>query len=158
VTHLDDAVPSWQFREIHRRKIAATPARIFEAIRAVTADEILFFRTLTSIRRLGRPMRECILNAPRNAPLLDVAIRGGFFYIADDPPRELVVGTNIGRDVLAAMNFLVTDDGVTTETRVVARTTKARIMFGLYWLLIRAGSGFIRRMWLRAIARRAERA
>jgi hypothetical protein len=156
VTHLDDAVPSWQFREIHRTRIDASPERIFDAIRGVTAGEIRLFRTLTAIRRFGWPCGESILNAPGDQPLLDVATRSGFFYVANDPPRELVVGTNIGRDVFAAMNFLIIGNDVSTETRVVASTTKAKFAFGAYWLLIRAGSGFIRRMWLRAIKRRAE--
>ena len=68
--------------------------------------------------------------------------------------------TGFGPDVFAAMNFLVVLDGgacvLSTETRVHAKTPRARRRFGLYWLAIRAGIGFIRRMWLRAIRRHAE--
>jgi hypothetical protein len=64
--------------------------------------------------------------------------------------------------VLATMNFLVApakDGGstVTTETRVHASDPAALRKFGVYWRLIHPGSDIIRRMWLRAIARRAER-
>ena len=39
-THLDEFAPAWQFSEVHTIRIAAPPARVFEAIRGVTADEI----------------------------------------------------------------------------------------------------------------------
>ena len=58
------------------------------------------------------------------------------------------------------MNFLVTPDGpdgslVSTETRVFATSDDARRQFARYWRVIYPGSAIIRRMWLRAIARRA---
>jgi hypothetical protein len=58
------------------------------------------------------------------------------------------------------MNFLVTGDGaggsrVSTETRVFANSVPARRRFAAYWRVIYPGSAIIRRMWLRAIARRA---
>jgi hypothetical protein len=59
------------------------------------------------------------------------------------------------------MNFRVTDEGkgwtrVTTQTRVVATDAAASRRFAVYWRIIYPGSAFIRRMWLAAIARRAE--
>jgi len=62
----------------------------------------------------------------------------------------------------AVMNFRMEPDGegtwlVSTETRVHATDASARRRFARYWFLIRPGSGFIRRMWLRAIKRRAEK-
>ena len=177
---LDEFMPVWQFRERHTRRIAAPPARVFEAIKNVRANEILFFKTLTWIRRGGRSAPESILNAGDSAPLLEVATRNGFIYLADDCPRELVVGTIViappGSDcaltpetfktslapgfALAAMNFLVTPDGqdgslVSTETRVFANNPSARQRFARYWRIIYPGSALIRRMWLRAVARRA---
>jgi hypothetical protein len=44
-----------------------------------------------------------------------------------------------------------------TETRVRVPDPRLRRRFALYWLVIEAGSGLIRRRWLAAIARRAER-
>lgn len=177
-THLDRVSPAWQFREYHSIKVAGPPERVFEAIRIVRADEIFLFRALTWIRRGGRPLSESILNAGDREPLLDVALRGGFVRLADDPPRELVIGTAAhtppgARDLLtpqlflrpspgyamAAMNFLVTPDGpnasvVSTETRVFANGPAARRRFAAYWRIIYPGSAIIRRMWLRAIERR----
>lgn len=180
-TRLDEFAPAWQFREFHSMGIAAPPARVFEAIKSVRADEILLFRTLTWIRRGGRPVPESILNAGDSTSIIDVALRSGFVRLADDPPRELVVGTIVAAPpgaggavtpevfrkpmppgyALATMNFLVRPNRsggslVSTETRVFANTDGARRRFAVYWRVIYPGSALIRRMWLRAIKRRAE--
>src|SRR3970282_2309180 len=93
---------------------------------------------------------------------------------------ELVVGTVVGAPpgsggrptpelfqrplppgfALATMNFSVTPDGlggsvVSTETRVFANSASARRRFAAYWRIIYPGSAIIRRMWLRALPRRA---
>jgi hypothetical protein len=179
-TRLDEFVPVWQFNERHTIRIAAPPVRVFEAIRNVRADEISLFNALTWIRRGGRKLPESILNAGASAPLLDVATRSGFIYLADEAPREVVVGTVVlaprgGRGVLtpdtfksqlapgfvlAGMNFLVTPDGpnaslVSTETRVFANSANARRRFAGYWRTIYPGSALIRVMWLRAVRHRA---
>jgi hypothetical protein len=160
--------------------VSLPPEKVFTAIRAVRANEILFFRTLIAIRRCGQPGPESILNAPEEMPLLDVATQTTFVVLADEPPRELVVGTvsykvrasgkltpevfrrTLPRGVaLATMNFLVTPDErggsiVSTETRVYANDPSALRRFAAYWRVIHPGSDMIRRMWLRAIKRRAE--
>jgi len=156
MTHLDVAMPRWLFRERHSIRIAAPPERVFDAIRSVTAREIFLFRTLTLVRRFGRACPPGILNPPPDEPLLDVATRSGFRYVNIDPPNEIVVAIDSGPNVHAAMNFLVAPPRLSTETRIDAKTITAKIAFALYWLMIRAGSGFIRRMWLRAIRKRAE--
>jgi hypothetical protein len=184
VTKLDDWMPRWQVAERHALRIAAAPDRVFAAIHEVRADEILLFRTLTAIRRCGETGPESILNAPEQKPLLDVATQTTFLLLANEAPRELVVGTVIAAPramwkverlepelfrktlppdvVLATMNFLVKpDEGggstVVTETRINANSTSALRRFSVYWRLIHPGSDLIRRMWLRAIAQRAER-
>jgi hypothetical protein len=163
-TRLDEYAPVWQFREHHSITIAAPPARVFEAIRSVRADEIRLFRTLTWIRRGGRRLPESILNAGDSTPIIDVALRTSFVRLADDAPRELVVATTLGAPpghAQATMNFLVQPNRsggslVSTETRVFANTARARRRFAVYWRVIYPGSALIRRMWLRAIKRRAE--
>jgi hypothetical protein len=180
-TRLDEFMPVWQFNEFHRTEVDAPPVRAFEAMKAVTADEIFLFRALTSIRRGGRPAPESILNAAGNEPLIDIATRSGFVMLAEDSPRELVIGTVVKAPAgtrgkltadffrraprpgfaLATMNFLVVPIGtdrsiVSTETRVFASSPSARRAFGMYWRLIYPGSAIIRRMWLRAIGKRAK--
>jgi len=177
---LDRFFPAWQFHEVHEIQIAAPPEKVYDAIRHVRADEILLFRTLTWIRRGGQKMPEHILNAAGRDSIIDVATRTTFLRLMDDTPRELVVGTvviaphgargKLTPDVFlkplppgfatAGMNFAVRPDGaggsiVTTETRVYANSPHARRRFAAYWRVIYPGSALIRRMWLRAIERRA---
>lgn len=156
LSHLDEVIPRWQFRERHSIRIDAPPERICEAIHRVTAADIFLFRTLVYIRNFGRRGPKSILNPPPHEPVLDTAIAGGFRLLADDPPREIVVGIDVGRGIFAAMNFLIDGSAVSTETRVFASSRSAWWKFALYWAVIRGGSGFIRRMWLRAIKRQAE--
>ncbi len=182
-TRLDEFMPEWQFSETHRIRVAAPPERVFAAIRAVTADDIALFELLTTIRRGGRSGPEDILNAPGKKPLLEVATSTTFLTLADDSPRELVVGTVIVGPAstrtgwrptpeifhgtpppgvaLATMNFIVVPDShggsrVSTETRVYAADGSTARRFAIYWRIIHPGSDIIRRMWLRAIKRRAE--
>jgi len=150
---LDRFAPVYQFSEFHSIDIPAPRERVYRAMKSVTADEILLFRTLTWIRRFGRPGPEGILNPSTNEPLLDVATRTWFFLLAEDPDRELVVGTVVmapqgwrsskrpsAEDfralhepglALAAMNFLAEDRGpsacrLRTETRVYATGASAQ--------------------------------
>ncbi|HXO22523.1 MAG TPA: hypothetical protein VOA87_21590 [Thermoanaerobaculia bacterium] len=181
-TELDRFAPAYQFNEVHSLIIAAPRERVYRAIKSVSADEILFFRLLTWIRRFGHPGPESILSAPERQPLLDVATRTSFLLLAQEPNREIVVGAAVVTPpgwrprrratpedfrtfrtpgfALAAMSFLVEDAGpgaakVTTETRIYATDASARRRFAAYWRVIYPGSALIRRMWLRAIAKRA---
>jgi hypothetical protein len=181
-TQLDEFVPVYQFDEVHAVHIDAPPDRVYAALKAVTAGEIRLFRTLTWIRRFGRAGPESILNAPERLPILDVATRAGFVLLADVPAREIVVGTiviappapRIERTpaafkslhragfAKAGMNFLLHPEHggtrLTTATRVVATDADAARRFATYWRVIYPGSALIRRMWLRAVKHRAERA
>lgn len=68
--------------------------------------------------------------------------------------------------VLAAMNFRLEECDapaspctlLTTETRICATDASSRRAFAGYWRVIYPGSALIRRMWLRAIKKRAEAA
>ncbi len=108
----------------------------------------------------------------------------GFKVVAERVPEELVIALlgrfwtprgGLRRDVsaadfavgppgghaLAGWNFTVVPrpDGTSdlrTETRVWC-AADARLRFRTYWLIVRPGSGLIRRAMLRAIRREAER-
>ena len=182
-SRLDEFAPAYQFSEYHAARIEASCPRTYQALKATTAGEIFLFRTLTWIRRGGRPNKESILNAPEQQPLLDVATRTSFLLLAEEPGREYVVGTVVAAPAgtrfkemptpddykklggpgfaKASMNFLLEDAGpgactVTTETRVYATDAASRRRFAAYWRVIYPGSSLIRAMWLRAIKRRAE--
>jgi hypothetical protein len=177
-TRLDAFVPDYQFVEVHEARVHAPAEVVSRAIHAVTADEIRLFRTLTWIRSprwREDASSQSILRPDWHAPILDVATRTGFVWLADTP-EEMVVGTvvcchgarvqtagDLARPGVAwaAMNFRVADLGdgtcrVATETRVVASDVATRRRFGAYWALIFPGSSLIREGWLEAIRRRAE--
>ena len=102
----------------------------------------------------------------------------GFRRVAEEPNRELVVA-GIGQfwkpsgglqEVASkeqfasfeepgyakvAFTFRIQDGQISTETRIAGTDPRARRLFALYWLLVRPGSGLIRREWLRALDRRA---
>jgi hypothetical protein len=180
---LDDWMPRWQIRERHIIPVAAPPEKVFAAIHAVRADDIFLFRTLIAIRRCGQTGPESIMNAPEQKPILDVATQTTFVLLAEEPPRELVIGTVVAAPpkarasgrltpelfqkklqpgvALATMNFLVAPDDhggstISTETRIYANNRSALRRFAIYWRVIHPGSDIIRRMWLRAIKQRAE--
>src|SRR6267143_3018002 len=92
-TQLDQFAPAYQFREFHSIRIAAPKEEVYRALKFVTADEIVLFRTLTWLRRFGRPGPESILNPPPHVPLLDVATKTSFLVLADEPDSEIVLGT-----------------------------------------------------------------
>lgn len=182
-SRLDEIIPAYQLNEVHALRVEAPPEQVYRAMRDVTAGEISLFQLLTSIRRFGRSTPESILNAPDSVPIMDVAARTGFMMLADDAPRELVVGTVVlapdgwrrsdaptpaafaaltgAGFATAVMNFRIVPDGpnasrLSTETRVFATDAAAARRFAVYWRVIYPGSALIRRMWLRAIGRRAE--
>ena len=180
-TQLDAFVPGYQFVELHETRVRATPSAVYRALRAVRADEIRTFRTLTWIRspRLPwRERRESIMD-PRQDPILDVATRSGFVWLADEPGREAAVGAVVCCQPMrltnadqfrrltqpgfakAGMSFRIEDLGagecrVVTETRIFATDSGARRRFGMYWGFIYPGSSLIRYGWLAAIKKRAE--
>jgi hypothetical protein len=120
-------------------------------------------------------------------PLLDQMLSHGFTLLGEEPGREIVFGTigrfwnirsgfqelvapedffafdrpDYGR---AVMNFRVDPAGaeggavrLSTETRIFIPDEAARRKFARYWRVAGLGSALIRRGWLRAVKRRAER-
>ncbi len=185
---IDEFAPEFHFREHHTIVVSAPPARVYTAIKAVSADEIGLFKLLTSIRRFGRAGPESILNAPGQQPILDVATRTGFLLLLDRPAVEVVLGSVVvappraarpgprreftGEDfkalaqpgfAKATMNFRIRDLGngtsrIDTETRVFATDSAALRRFTPYWRIIFPGSSILRITWLKAIKARAEKA
>jgi hypothetical protein len=165
---LDRAMPNCDRREVHRRPSHAPPAAVWETIHELRGDELKLMRALMSMRSLGRSRggAETVLRSFQ---------RMGFRVIAEEPGSELVIA-GIGRfwklsgglrrvegpDHFAAFdepgyakvafNFRLDDGVLSTETRIAGTDAHARRRFGIYWMLVRPGSGLIRREWLRAIA------
>lgn len=183
---LDEFLPDYDFNEVHSTFVAATPADVLVAIRELTSREVPLLVALMTIRRLPvavRRRRLAPLRRALDAPLLGQFTSGGFVVLAERPD-ELVFGV-VGRfwtadsgvrrvtpeDFVAfdapgvakaVMDFHVRAVAggavLTTETRIRATDEAARRSFGRYWRVIMPGSAAIRRAWLRAIRKRAERA
>lgn len=169
---LDQVMPSYDRGELHRRQTTTAPADLWRAIHDLRADELPLMRALMSVRTLGRRVDDA------NRTVLQGFQRMGFRRLAEERERELVV-VGIGqfwkpsgglREVTdkdqflsfaepgyakVAFNFRIDDGELSTETRIAGTDPRARRLFGLYWTLIRPGSGLIRREWLRALDRRA---
>jgi len=136
----------------------------------------------------GRLVRSPRARFEADEPLLGWAVRFGFSILGQDARRELVVGAigqpwrlagGRGMAVVDGNGFAAFDQAgyakmaanfrldpiaggsaiqLTTETRVVCTDPTSARRFARYWRLIRPASGAIRRSWLTAIKRRAERA
>lgn len=135
-------------------------------------------------RRVARAISAGLADA-RSKPLSEHFLAAGFIELGELAGREYVLGvvgrfwTLDGRAVTrieghdqflafdqpgyakAAINFLVEPGSdqveVVTETRVVTTSADARRAFARYWRVVHPGSALIRRSWLAAIRRRAER-
>jgi uncharacterized protein YndB with AHSA1/START domain len=162
---IDELMPRFDFAEHHATRVHASPERVWAAIHERDFADSWLIRLLMAIRARGR------------------RASGGpspFTVVAEDPPREVVIGIEgpfwklnckprpVTREsyrqpppagtALAAWNFAFADGVLSTETRVLCGDPASRRKFGMYWLVIRPGSGLIRRVMLRRIRRNAERA
>lgn len=172
------ASPDAVFAAIREADLAGgAVTRLLFTLRAVPAAAIALARSPRGAVAEWRAGR-----AQRGLRLADFE-RAGFRVVAEREPEELVIGL-LGRfwtprgalrhdvrietfragppagQALAGWNFSVhaRPDGLTelrTETRVLC-AADAWPMFRIYWLIVRPGSGLIRRSMLRAIRRRAE--
>lgn len=184
---LDSFMPLYHFNEVHSIRIDAPPDRIFRAIKALTLPEIRLAHMLFWIRALPARLRGTRAARPlRTKPILEVAADSNFLLLAEETNRELVLGT-IGQFwrleggasvrisnpqeflafdrpeyAKATLNFSLEEQGagqyrLRTETRIHVPDPQARRKFAAYWRVIYPGSALLRRMWLRAIRRRAAR-
>jgi len=182
---LDEFLPDYDANEVHSTRIAAPTADVIAAARSLTARDVPLMTGLMAMRRLPARLARRSKHPRRRSPetpLLDGFTRAGFFVLAERPD-ELVLGV-VGRfwnldsgveeiapsDFVtfaepgfakAVINFHVREVAggtvLTTETRIKGTDEAARRKFLRYWRIVMPGSALIRRAWLRAIRKRAER-
>ena len=174
------ATPRAVYAAVREADLAGGPiSRVLLALRALPAALLAVARSPRAALAEWRERRRT-----RRSVRLAEFERAGFRIVAEREPEELVSALlgrfwtprgGIRRDVgletvragppaghaLAGWSFSVhaRADGLTelrTETRVWC-APDARSSFRRYWLVVRPGSGLIRRSMLRAIRRRAER-
>jgi hypothetical protein len=179
---LDELLPGPDFRERHSRVIAAPPAAVWAALQELRLGDLALSRALMGVRLLparlaGRSDKRRMVSGRllEEGPVPVLASEPGRAVVAagvmqpwklaggEDPPEldtaALQAFTEPGW-VKVGFDLVLEPAGgttrLTTETRVTATDPRTRARFRRYWLVIRAGSGLIRRDILRAIARRAE--
>jgi hypothetical protein len=177
---LDEFLPEYHFNEVHSTHVAAAPGAALAAARSVTPREVPGMIALLVLRTLPRLFQGERLSLRQ--PLVDQLLGAGFLPLADRED-EVVYGV-VGRfwransDIRriargeftafrepgfakAVIDFRVEPapggSVLTTETRIAGTDSAARRTFGRYWRVVHPGSALIRREWLRAIRRRAER-
>jgi len=166
VTALDRFQPTWHLNEVHTLHIGAARDRVMTAAATVTWGEACMARALSMV--IGNRL-------PGDRPIIDSF--GGLAGALDRSDDELLFGAidPVTADpgtlkglsaeefrafaepgyAKIAFNFRYAADVLSTETRVTLTDQRSRLLFGLYWLLIRPGSGITRISMLRAIRRRA---
>jgi hypothetical protein len=184
---LDEVLPRCDAGEVHEVWVPARPEVVFAAVKEVTVQEVRLLMPLMALRGLPRLLaRRRRFRPASSAPVLDAFLRVGFVLLGERPGAEICAGA-VGRfwrmagnepaavrtreDFVsfaepgyakAALAFLVRPERggtrLVTETRVAGTSPEATRAFRRYWLVIRLGSGAIRRSWLAAIRRRAVRA
>jgi hypothetical protein len=185
---LDAFLPEYDVSAVYARLVRAPVPRVYAALRTTDFGGAPLVRLLVTLRAIPAALvgARTILGAGRRHPApttLQSLEAKGFSLLAEDPPRELVLGL-VGRfwtpsgglrptdptafrgpqppgTAKAAWNFRLTEVGsaetlLSTETRVRCVDAPSRRRFRLYWLFAGPGSGAIRRSMLRSIARAAE--
>jgi len=169
---LDDCIPAPDWSERHSRAIAAPPAAVLAAARAVTVAEMPLAAALLAVRGLNRrPPRIAVatlLETRVGGRWLEAGERGDVWAGVLRPWRnqshpiaglEALLAFDEPGWVKVAMDLCAEPRGagtlLRTETRIAATSDGARRVFGRYWLVVRPGSGLVRRSLLRAVERRA---
>ncbi len=89
---IDQIMPEYDRREVHRRASDAPPAAVWEAVHDLGGDEVTLMRALMGLRTLGRGRGR----DDDDRTVLESFQRMGFRVIAEEPRDELVVA-GIGR-------------------------------------------------------------
>jgi hypothetical protein len=183
---LDEFLPGYDFTEIHKLKIKASPLVTFSAMKDLMPSELsplVFF--MLNLRELPAILTgKASPTRAEEKPFLSQLYAGGFIPL-EETEDEIVFGlvgqfwkltggeepsgvtdagsflafnrTNFAK-VVANLHVQPENGGtlLSTETRIWAPDPQTRKKFAFYWRLISLGSGRIRVLWLRAIRRRAE--
>ncbi|ASU82742.1 hypothetical protein CDO52_08055 [Nocardiopsis gilva YIM 90087] len=179
-TLADDFLPAPHFAERHTIVIPVPPRTAWDAYQQLDVADVLantrVGRPLLAARRLigrlrnGRvheDMPTTFIPLAQEAPYEEVqGLIGRWWTFGGEENRTDVMDADgflafsepgYGKAVFG-MRFLETRSGgtqVITETRVACTDAVSRRRMGRYWLLIRLGSGLLRRVMLREVRRRA---
>nr|MBP6117023.1 hypothetical protein [Neisseriaceae bacterium] len=180
---IDHFAPKFQFKETHSIHIHASEASIMNAILTHQATHDPLIRQMLALRQLPNRLWQKISLQPNDAPPFGI---DSFTILGQDHHKELALGLigqfwrpsfGLIRPGTAAAFHAFEQKGMaklvlsyrlecldpirpevrlTTQTRIACPDLGSQILCGLYWLMIRPGSGLIRRRLLRNIKRQVE--
>ena len=172
---IDLLMPHSDVAERQEIEIHAEPSQVYRAIRETNFARSPVIAGLMLIRSIPSLVTGRV--RPLTSLTLEALEEAGFVVLADQPPREMVLGVvgrfwnpaeNIARidpedfegyvepmSAKAVLNFSLEQHGITctlaTETRVLCTDERARRRFLLYWRVIGPFSNLIRIVMLRMI-------
>ena len=179
---IDDFLPQFQCSEYHQEIVSVPAKKIVAAAPNVCLSDIPAAVLLLQVRTWagGKTYQP----DPEATPILHFKPGSGFLVLDDSNPYELVYGV-VGRPwtndappdvrtaeqfkafnppghIKVAFNIRTVDQGsgntlISTETRILGNDKQAQTHFARYWRVIYPGSSIIRRVWLSAIIRKAEK-
>lgn len=172
----DDFLPGFEFSERHEGIVNAPASRVFAVIPRLSATDDPIVRALLAIREAPARLMGEISSPPFGRHRFTLLAQDeseivfglcGRFWRADFGIATIPDGAAFKSFDEAGVPKLVLsfetrelDEGLTrliTETRVHCPDVQAKRAFTPYWLVIRAGSGLIRRRMLSTIARLARK-
>jgi len=181
---LEQLLPHHEFSDTVTVETRASGDAVLRAVRDVSAREMPLSLVLLTVRALPRMVSRRRLIVPRGTLWDDLTRTAGFAPFEEEPGRPLVMGyvgrpwrlTGGGAPIATREDFVAWDepgwakvaaafwvepDGsgtrLVTETRIHLTDEAARRAFARYWRLVHLGSVLLRKDWLRAARRRAER-
>ena len=165
-TLIDYYLPVYNFKEVHFIIIKQPVEKVYPHLKTLDLSSEWIIKFLFKLRRL--PVTEFTLSG--------LVRQMNFTWLAEQENKELLITCwgNLKPQPIAnpetfrtnttlysrkiAWNFLVqpldqSSCQVTTETRIMHYTSKAKITFGIYWFFIRPFSGLIRILILKKLRR-----
>ena len=181
---IDEYLPTYDANEVHETVINAPIDRVYPLVRSLDLGDSVLASPFRAYQRAARWMSPDAARTTRDGLSLQSFLDYGFVLLAEQPPREVVIGlterVGLGERVRplqgeafktfnepgfarAAWNFSLqpldaSRTRLVTETRVLCNDPQSRRRFGVYWRFIRVFSGMIRVEILRTVKKSAERA
>jgi hypothetical protein len=186
-TLIEGIVPETEFRDVISVTVNAEPAAILDALHGVTVDDMPLAKAMGTLRYLparllGRPGVE----SAAGEPFMESLLKNGTVVLAEDPEREVVVGSagkyhqlldQEPRPFTSAEEFRAFSDPdfqklvmslrveptgtpglnrLILEHRTQPLSEASRRRFRRYWRVIKPTGAFVTRQLLWAAKRRAE--
>jgi hypothetical protein len=178
---IDDWLPRYDENEFHAKEIAATPAAVETALRALKPGDLPLTGLLMGLRTLPARLTGRRRQRAPSRPLLEGVQSMGFVMLDERPGEQMVLGVagkfwrprgdgvdsldgpEAFRDyarpgsVRAVWDFVLEPVAggtrLSTETRIAGTDADGTRTFRRYWRIVHPGSALIRLEMLRAIAR-----